>query len=463
MGATDGERLGPYHLLSTLGAGGFGEVHLALDPGGRTVAVKILHPHVAADATALARLAREVETMRRVRGPYVAEVLDASMEGARPYLVTRYVQGRPLSAVISGDGPVEAEDLVRLARGLAEALVAVHAAGVVHRDLKPANVILTDGDPVVIDFGIASALDSASVTVSGAILGTPGYLAPEVLEGVEAGPAADLFSFGATLAYSATGRHPYGTGPASAVGYRVVHHAPDLEGVPGWLEPILQDCMRRDPAARPAAGEVLARLDAEAPAVHAERRRPRRDLAAPVALGFAGVQDPAGAQEPAGVQEPAVVREAPPRERAVPGAGDAGFQGAENGVHALTTRQWRPGSRPRPGRLSSEEAHERRRVVVHRRWVVGTGLLVALAAATARNPLPELSLLLLTGYGSVMLVDGGIALFARRNRARAILDLAAGAGAVALWGVLGTFFSTLTLALALGTVLFVLIAILASS
>ncbi|MEV8634065.1 serine/threonine-protein kinase [Streptosporangium sp. NPDC051023] len=433
MGATDGERLGPYHLLSTLGAGGFGEVHLALDPAGRTVAVKILHPHVAADATAITRLAREVETMRRVQGAHIAEVLDASMEGARPYLVTRYVQGRPLSAVISGDGPVEGEDLVRLAHGLAEALVAIHAAGVVHRDLKPANVILTDGEPVVIDFGIASALDSASVTVSGAILGTPGYLAPEVLEGAPAGPAADLFSFGTTLAHAATGRHPYGTGPASAVGYRVVHHDPDLEGVPGWLEPVLQECMRRDPAARPSAAEVAARLDAEAPGVHESAPRSRRAFAAPTGREVAA------------------------------GGRDAELQAEGAGMHALTTRQWRPGQRPPPGKLSAEEARERRRAVVHRRWIVGTGLLVSLAAATARTPLPEVSLLLLAGYGSVMVIDGGIGLFVRRDRARALVDLAGGAGAVILWAVLGTFFSTLTLALALGTVLFVLVAILASS
>lgn len=240
MVAPDGERLGPYRLLSRLGAGGFGEVHLALDPQGRTVAVKILHPHVAADETALARLAREVDTMRLVQGPRVAEILDVSLEGARPYLVTRYVQGRPLGAVVAADGPVAGDDLVRLARGLAEALATVHAAGVVHRDLKPANVILTDGEPVVIDFGIASALDSPSVTASGAVLGTPGYLAPEVLEGAEAGAEADVFAFGATLAYASTGRHPYGTGPASAIGYRVVHHPPDLDGVPGWLGPTLE-------------------------------------------------------------------------------------------------------------------------------------------------------------------------------------------------------------------------------
>lgn len=481
MGATDGERLGPYRLLSTLGAGGFGEVHLALDPGGHTVAVKILHPHVAADATAIARLAREVATMRRVQGPYVAEVLDAAMQGARPYLVTRYVQGHPLSAVISDDGPVEGERLVRLARGLAKALVAIHAAGVVHRDLKPANVILADGEPVVIDFGIACALDSSSVTVSGAILGTPGYLAPEVLEGADSGAAADLFSFGATLAYAATGRHPYGAGPASAVGYRVVHHDPDLEGAPGWLAPLLQECMRRDPRDRPSAVALLARLDADAPTVHPAtpgsrpvsavpggqevpeagggsggRRAPGdRDLAGRRDLpdGRALLEGPA----PSGGRDGAVGREpAGGREVADPRA-------PETGVHALTTREWRLGRRPPPGRLSADEARERRRAVLHRRWVVGAGLLVSLAAATARNPLPEVSLLLLTGYGSVMLVDGGIALFARRNRARAIVDLAGGAGAIVLWAVLGTFFSPLTLALALGTVLFVLVAILLSS
>ncbi|WP_030913762.1 serine/threonine-protein kinase [Streptosporangium amethystogenes] len=412
MVAPDGERLGPYRLLSRLGAGGFGEVHLALDPEGRTVAVKILHPHVAADATALTRLAREVETMRLVRGPHVAEVLDASLDGARPYLVTRYVQGRPLSEVVGADGPVVGDDLVRLARGLAEAMAAVHAAGVVHRDLKPANVILTDGEPVVIDFGIACALDSPSVTASGAVLGTPGYLAPEVLEGTGSGSEADVFAFGATLAYASTARHPYGTGPASAIGYRVVHHPPDLEGVPGWLEPLLRECLLRDPAARPDAGTL------------------------PVRLGAAPVVGP-------------------PRPRAV----------LESGMHGLTTREWRPGDRPRPrqGRPTLEEARERRRVVLHRRWVVGTGLLVSLMAATAREPLPEVALLLLTGYGSVMLVDAGIALFARRDRGRTILDLSAGAGAVALWAALGAFFSTITLALALGTVVFVLVGILVAS
>ncbi|GAA3441870.1 serine/threonine-protein kinase [Planomonospora venezuelensis] len=431
MGAPDGDRLGPYRLLSPLGAGGFGEVHLALDPEGRTVAIKILHPHVAADEGALTRLAREVEAMRRVQGPHVAEILDASLTGGRPYLATRYVQGRPLAAVVSGDGPIRGDELVRLARGLAEALSAVHAAGVIHRDLKPGNVILTDGEPVVIDFGIACMLDSASVTTSGAVLGTPGYLAPEILEGGETGPEADVFSFAATLAYAATGRHPYGTGPAAAVGYRVVHHEPDLDGVPPWLESLLRECMVRDPAARPPASMLLARLGAAAPVVRAAAPQSHPAFAA------AEIREP--------VQETAA--------RRVP----------RGGVHSLTTREWRPGRGRGTGAAAPDEVRARRRAVVHRRWVVGTGLLVALAAAAARSPLPEASLLLLTIYGSVMLVDGGVALFARQNRSRLAVDLAGAGGSIALWAVLGALFSPLTLGLALGTVVFVLVVLLLSS
>ncbi|MER5645638.1 protein kinase [Streptosporangium sp. NPDC002524] len=481
MVAPDGERLGPYRLLSRLGAGGFGEVHLALDPQGRTVAVKILHPHVAADETALARLAREVETMRLVQGPRVAEILDASLEGTRPYLVTRYVQGRPLGAVVAADGPVTGDDLVRLARGLAEAVATVHAAGVVHRDLKPANVILTDGEPVVIDFGIASALDSPSVTASGAVLGTPGYLAPEVLEGAEAGPEADVFALGATLAYASTGRHPYGTGPASAIGYRVVHHPPGLDGVPGWLEPTLGECLLRDPAARPSADRIVSRLGGTPVARPAGQRPDTAARKVAQAEGArhrpAAFRDPppfagAGSPEAVAFQDPALFPEPRSRDVQVPrsrppqdaaNAANAA-NAADTGMQELGTREWRPGQRrPATGRPSPEEARERRRAVLHRRWVVGTGLLVALMAATAREPLPEVALLLLTGYGSAMLVDAGIALFARRNRGRMILDLAAGAGAVGLAALLSTFFSTLTLALVLGTVVFVLVAILVAS
>ncbi|MEV0378475.1 serine/threonine-protein kinase [Nonomuraea sp. NPDC050643] len=399
------EHLGPYELLSRLGAGGFGEVHLALDPEGRTVAVKVLHPHVAADGGALARLAREVETMRMVGGPHVAEVLDASLEGARPYLVTRYVQGRPLSAV-----PVPVADLVRLAAGLGDALMAMHVSGVVHRDLKPANVMMTEGDPVVIDFGIASALDSLSVTASGAVVGTPGYLAPEVLEGRAAGMESDVFSFGATLAYAATGRQPYGQGPASAVAYRVVHHPPDLEGVPEWLEPLLRECLSPDPAARPTAAQICARL------------------------GVVPVSPVPHAVHPAG----AAVR---PTGRPV--------------ADDMSTREWRPGREQH--RRSVEESKARHREKVRRRWLIGSGLFVSLLAAAAREPLPEVSLFLLAAYALAVVVDAGVALFSRSpyRRSRMIADLASVTGAVGICFGLAATFSTFTLALFAGTALVV--------
>ncbi|MFG1704592.1 serine/threonine-protein kinase [Nonomuraea sp. M3C6] len=403
------EHLGPYELLSRLGSGGFGEVHLALDAEGRTVAVKVLHPHVAADSGALARLAREVETMRRVGGPHVAEVLDASLEGARPYLVTRYVQGRPLSAV-----PVPVADLRLLASGLADALLAMHESGVVHRDLKPANVMMTEGEPVVIDFGIASALDTLSVTASGAVVGTPGYLAPEVLEGKHAGMEADVFSFGATLAYAATGRQPYGQGPASAVAYRVVHHPPDLDGVPEWLEPLLRECLSTEPGARPTAAQICARLGV-APVSHV-RHVPPRPIGTPVRTG-----------------------------------------------DDLTTREWRPG-RERY-RRSVEESRARHREKVRRRWLIGSGLFVSLLAAAAREPLPEVALFLLAAYTLGVMSDAGVALFSHSpyQRSRIIMDLVSVAGAAGLCFGLAALFSTFTLALFAGTALVVGIVFLLSA
>jgi serine/threonine protein kinase len=424
MGAPDGQHLGPYRLLSLLGAGGFGEVHLALDPLGRTVAVKVLHPQIAADSVALTRLAREVETMRRVRGPHIAEVIDASLAGPRPYVVTRYVQGRSLAAVLAEDGPLSGDDLSRLATGLAEALAAIHAAGVIHRDLKPANVLLADGEPCVIDFGIALALDSASVTASGAVVGTPGYLAPEVLEGHGVGPGADVFAWGATMAYAATGRQPYGVGPAPAVAYRVVHHEPDLDDVPPWLAPLLRDCLRNDPAARPTSAQLCARLGVDAPE--------------PVRLSRVPVSPP----RPSSFEPTAADHAADP----------AGGHAAE-----APTREWRPGRRD-DRRSGLEAARARHREKVRRWWVIGSGVFVAMLAAAARAYLPETALLLLAAYALVVLVDAVMGLLAR-TRSRVLVDLAGGVGAVALFAALSTVFSTFTLLLAVGTVFVVLLMI----
>ena len=266
MDVHSGERLGPYLLREQLGEGGMGVVYLASDTDGSLVAVKVLRQGVPAEATARRRLAREVATMRRVHSPFVAEVVDADVEANPPYIVTRYVAGRTLEDAVAADGPLAGVALASLARGLAAALVAVHAAGVVHRDLKPSNVMMVDDQPVVIDFGIAQAADSTRLTMTGMFMGTPGYLAPEVIEGNTSGPASDVHSWAATLAYAATGRPPFGTGQYETIFYRIVHGQPDLDCMPAPLLPIVLAALARDPSRRPSAAELAeftARLTAE--------------------------------------------------------------------------------------------------------------------------------------------------------------------------------------------------------
>jgi predicted Ser/Thr protein kinase len=260
------ERIGPYRLLEEIGVGGMGEVHLALDPEGRAVAVKILHPAVARDDTSRRRLEREVTTMRRVRSPYVAEVLDADFAATRPYVVTHYVQGRPLSAIVAEHGVLDRSALARLAVGLARALLAIHTAGIVHRDLKPGNVILVGGEPVVIDFGLAHVLDATRLTRTGTAIGTPGYLAPEILDGERAGAAADVFSWASTVTYAATGSSPFGSGPAQAVFSRVLRGRFDVRRLPEPLRSVVADALDLDPERRPTAAALLAALErAKAP------------------------------------------------------------------------------------------------------------------------------------------------------------------------------------------------------
>src|ERR1019366_9264638 len=245
--------LGPYRLLDRIGEGGMGVVYLARDAEPRSVAIKVLRPAVAGDPNARRRLAREVETMRLGRSPFVAEVLDTDVRGDRPYIGTQHVPGRPLDEVVQEEGPVQGAALARLACGLANALAAVHAAGVVHRDLKPGNVMMVHGQPVVIDFGIAQALDSTRLTMTGMFMGTPGYLSPEVIEGQNSTSFSDVHAWGATVAFAATGRPPFGTGSYETIFYRIVNGKPDLSGVPAPMAELLAAALRRDPAQRPAA------------------------------------------------------------------------------------------------------------------------------------------------------------------------------------------------------------------
>ncbi|QXJ24786.1 serine/threonine protein kinase [Actinomadura graeca] len=254
---TSGDRIGHYSVLQTLGEGGMGVVYLGADPEGRKVAIKVLRPQVAGDATARRRLAREVDSMRRVHSPHVAEILDADVTADQPYIVTQYVPGRTLEEIVEESGPIYGQALQRLGVGLASALSAIHGAGIVHRDMKPGNVMLVDGEPVVIDFGIAQGADATRLTATGMVIGTPGYLAPEIIEGEDAGPPSDVHAWAGTLAYAATGRPPFGSGTFESIFYKIMQGTPDLDGVPDAMLPVLRSAMARNPVERPKAVNLV--------------------------------------------------------------------------------------------------------------------------------------------------------------------------------------------------------------
>ncbi|WP_377271020.1 serine/threonine-protein kinase [Peterkaempfera sp. SMS 1(5)a] len=258
----DPRKVGGYVLLGRLGAGGMGQVYLGRSPGGRTVAVKVIRPELCDDPGFRVRFRREVAAARAVSGGFTAPLVDADTEAERPWLATSYVAGPSLQEAVDHYGPFGGAAWRTLAAGLAEALVAVHAAGLVHRDLKPSNVLLAADGPRVIDFGIARAADATALTGTGHIIGSPGYMSPEQANGHAVGPASDVFSLGAVLAFAASGRGPFGDGPSPAVLYRVAHNEPALDGVPEELRPLLDGLLAKDPQTRPGPAEVLARFTA---------------------------------------------------------------------------------------------------------------------------------------------------------------------------------------------------------
>ncbi|MFE1286665.1 serine/threonine-protein kinase [Streptomyces sp. NPDC058751] len=261
LGADEPTTVGPYRLLGRLGSGGMGRVYLGRSAGGRTVAVKIVHPHFALDEEFRARFRREVEAARRVGGAWTAPVLDADPEAPVPWVATGYAAGPSLTAAIADGGPLPAHSARVLGAGLAEALTAVHALGLVHRDVKPSNVLLTLDGPLLIDFGIARATDgTASLTSTGVSVGSPGYMSPEQILGKGVTGAADVFSLGAVLAYAATGEPPFPGDSSASLLYKVVHEEPRLDSLEGELRELVAACLAKEPGARPAPGEVAVRL-----------------------------------------------------------------------------------------------------------------------------------------------------------------------------------------------------------
>src|SRR5215472_11525499 len=224
-----------------------GRVYLGYSPAGRAVAVKVVHPELARDEEFLARFRNEVAAARAVSGLYTAPVVASGLDDDPPWLATVFVHG-----------PFPEQALWRLAAGLSEALLAVHASGLVHRDLKPSNVLLAADGPHVIDFGISRAMGGTHLTATGMVVGTPGFMSPEQAEGHEAGPPSDVFSLACVVAYTATGKQPFGSGSAASVLYRVVATEPELAGVPPRLREVLDQCLRKNPADRPPLSTVAA-------------------------------------------------------------------------------------------------------------------------------------------------------------------------------------------------------------
>ncbi|HZB47761.1 MAG TPA: serine/threonine-protein kinase, partial [Mycobacteriales bacterium] len=273
----DPRQVGRYVLSGRLGAGGMGTVYLARAGGdGPLVAVKVVHPELDRDPAFRARFADEVAAARRVAPFCTARVLDADPSAHPPYLVTEFVDGVPLGTAVSESGPLDPSTLHGVALGVAAALASVHAAGVVHRDLKPANVLLSLSGPRVIDFGIARALDAAHQhTVTGMMVGTPGWMAPEQFRGGGVRPASDVFSWGSLIAYAATGRNPWEAAgspdgavapgpdlspPPAEMAFRIVHGDPDLTGLTGPLRRLVEAALAKDPARRPTARQLVDEL-----------------------------------------------------------------------------------------------------------------------------------------------------------------------------------------------------------
>jgi serine/threonine protein kinase len=259
--AGDPRLIGSYRIVGRLGSGGMGTVFLGRSVAGRLVAVKVIRDELAEDPDFRVRFRREVVAARKVSGLFTAPVVDADLDAPVPFLVTAYIVGLSLADAVSRHGPLPAASVLSLAAGLAEGLGAIHSAGVVHRDLKPSNVLLAEDGPRVIDFGISRAAEASTVTRTGLVFGSPGFMSPEQAEGGQVGPASDVFSLGTVLAFAATGEGPFGTGPTAALIYRVVHSPPNLEQVPIQIRPLTERCLAKDARQRPSPSELLADLD----------------------------------------------------------------------------------------------------------------------------------------------------------------------------------------------------------
>ncbi|MCT2591791.1 serine/threonine-protein kinase [Streptomyces sp. N2-109] len=259
----DPARLGPYRLVGLLGSGGMGQVYLGRDDRtGRAAAVKVLRAELADDTGMAQRFLREAESAASVRSAGVARVLGSGTEAGRQWIATEFLAGPTLDRAVERYGPLGATPVRALTAALARTLRDIHAAGLVHRDLKPANIVLTSQGPRVIDFGIARPEHGLTLTATGQTPATPGYAPPEQVLGRRTGPAGDMFSLGAVLAFASSGQRAYDGGHVAAVQYQVVHGEPELGAVPLEFRELARSCLAGDPAERPGPAQVARTLAA---------------------------------------------------------------------------------------------------------------------------------------------------------------------------------------------------------
>lgn len=257
--AGDPSRLGSFRLTGRIGEGGQGVVYLGVNQEGERAAIKLLHVKFTGDASARSRFARELRASQRVAPFCTARVIEADLEGDTPYIASEYIEGRSLRDLVEAEGPLRGAALDRLAIGTATALTAIHRAAIVHRDFKPDNVLLAADGPRVVDFGIARILDSTGTITSKAI-GTPAYMAPEQIAGDDVGPYTDVFAWGATMAFAATGEAVFDGGSIAVVLNRILTHEVDLSMMTEPLRSVVRSSLAKSPQARPSADRILLRL-----------------------------------------------------------------------------------------------------------------------------------------------------------------------------------------------------------
>jgi serine/threonine protein kinase len=344
----DPSRVGNYRLIGRLGEGGMGQVFLGLSPGGRQVAVKVIHPGYASGKQFRERFAREIESARRVGGFHTASVVDADPGADPPWMVTAFIQGPSLQQAVAEGGPFSLERVCRLGAGLAEGLAAIHACGLVHRDLKPSNVILADDGPRIIDFGIARAAEASPMTTAGMVVGTYSYMSPEQLRGDVAGPASDVFALGCTLAFAATARITFGDDSIVTVVYRITTEPPDLSGVTeehGFRE-LVRDCLSKSPANRPSLATIMDRLAETGTAAQAILTEPAPRVPAPQARPLPYVA--AAAPQPSAYV-------APPEPKPYPSAAESSPGQPSSARSYEPTQTMRTGDRTGPGQGSDQQ------------------------------------------------------------------------------------------------------------